>query len=153
MNLAAALVALLVAAAVIVLFVLWDRWRNKRRPRYVDRLEIDDVGFKYTAIGPSSEGARWADVQRVLFYHGEPDFPDPLVGMASIAEWQFIYLPDSRSAVVPHSDRDTPRLASACEKHLPGFDSATLRDVARLAREGHWLLWDRSRSSMSDSPK
>ena len=47
----------------------------------------------------------------------------------------------------------TPRLASACEKHLPGFDSATLRDVSRLSREGHWLLWDRSQSSLSDSPK
>ena len=52
MNLAAALVALLVAAAVIFLFMLWDRWRSKGRPRYVDRLDIDDVGFTYTAIEP-----------------------------------------------------------------------------------------------------
>ncbi len=144
MNFAAALVALLVAAAVLSLSVLWDRWRSKGRPRYVNRLDIDDAGFKYTEFEPYSEGARWADVQRVHFYYGEPDFPDPLAGMAPIAEWQFIYQPDHRSAVVPHSDRDMPRLASACEKHLPGFDTATLRDVSGLAREGRWLLWERS---------
>jgi hypothetical protein len=150
MNLGAAFVALLVAAAVFALFTLWDRWRATARPRYVDRLDIDDAGFKYTAIEPYFEGARWADVQRVLFYYGEPDFPDPLAGMAPIAEWQFVYLPDHQSAdvqsaVVPHSDRDTPRLASACEKHLRGFDTATLRDVSGFAREGHWLLWERRR--------
>ena len=93
-----------------------------------------------------SRSREWAKVDSAFryglsdFYHGEPDFPDPLVGMAPIAEWQFIYLPDYRSAVVPHSDRDTSRLASACETHLPGFDTATLRDVSGLAREGHWLL-------------
>ncbi len=133
------------AAIVVVSFSVWlDRRRNPVRTRWVDRLEIDDAGFAYTDMEPYSEGARWAEVGRVLFYYGEPDFPDPLAGMAPIAEWQFVSLPDHRSAHVPHSNRHTPRLAAACEKHLPGFDAATLRDVSRLEREGHWLLWDRS---------
>jgi len=142
---------------VVVVFVLlsaafaWIAWRNRHRrkdhSRWVDRLDIDDTGFTYTAFEPYPEGARWTDVHRVLFYHGEPDFPDPHAGMAPVAEWHFVYLPDYRSAHVPHSTRDTPRLAAACEKHLPGFDAALLRRVSTLEEEGHWLLWDRTEAA------
>ncbi len=128
--------------------------RRRRKPsgRFVDRLDIDDVGFSYTAIETYPEGARWKDVHRVLFYHGEPDFPDPLAGMAPIAEWIFVSFPEYRSAHVPHSPRHTARLADACAKHLPGFDLATLRDASRLEREGHWLLWESTRTSASSDP-
>jgi hypothetical protein len=136
-------VAVVVASLAMVLLTWLDRRRGNTRARWVDRLDIDDTGFKYTAFEPHSEGARWSDVHRVLFYHGEPDFPDPLAGMAAVAEWHFVYLPDYRSAHVPHSARDTPRLAAACAKQLPGFDVALLREVSTLEREGHWLLWER----------
>jgi hypothetical protein len=142
-------VAAVVALSVVSVVTWLERRRATTSTRWVDRLDIDDAGFKYTASEPYPEGARWSDVHRVLFYHGEPDFPDPLVGMAPVAEWHFVYLPDYRFAYVPHSTRHTTRLSAACEQHLPGFDSALLRDVSRLERKGLWLLWERTETAGS----
>jgi hypothetical protein len=85
-------------------------------------------------------------VERVLFYCGEPDFPDPMAGLAPIAEWRFVCLPDHRSVHVPLAAENTTRLADWCAKQLPGFAVATLEEALTLSREGHWLLWSRETS-------
>jgi hypothetical protein len=64
-----------------------------------------------------------------------------MTGLAPIAEWHFVCLPDHRSVHVPLVAKDTPRLAGWCEKQLPGFAVATLQEALTLSREGHWLLW------------
>jgi hypothetical protein len=85
----------------------------------------------------------WSDVVRVEYYFGEPDVPDPLVGLAPINEWRLYG--SGRPLSVPELQDHSTRLADWCGRKLPGFRHALLEE-ALSSKEFHaWLLWKRDR--------
>src|SRR5690349_11216568 len=70
-----------------LLVVAWDRWQDRGRLRWVNRLDIDESGVAYADFATREQRIAWCDVSRVVFYYGEPVYPDPMVGMAPVRYW------------------------------------------------------------------
>jgi hypothetical protein len=122
----------------------WAIWKDRRRSklRFVDKLVVDDKAIRYSEFSHRTETMDWSEIDRVVYYFGPPDFPDPLVGYAPDREWQFYR--HGRSIYVPDLGDHSRELAQWCGRKLPGF-RADLLDQARTSIEQKsWVLWQRT---------
>lgn len=124
---------------------VWSWWRDRGQPTWLYRLDIDEVGIKYALFHTGEKRIAWSDVSKVVYYHGEPDFPDPNVGMAPLRQWEF-YSDTGRSLDIEDVGDRGQRLARWCSKKLAGFDGPAADERLSSTLEGRWLLWERQKS-------
>jgi hypothetical protein len=137
------LAALAISLLVFLLVVAWDRWQDRGRVRFVDRLDIDESGIAYAYFNTDESRIAWCEVSKVVFYHGEPDYPDPMVGMMPVQYWEFILEGTARSLHVPALGKHDQRLASWCARKLAGFDRSVAEEVLKSSQENRWVLWEK----------
>lgn len=122
----------------------WGWWQDRGTVIVVDRLEIDESGIVYAYFNTDEErSVGWSEVSKVVFYHGEPDFPDPMVGMAPVKYWELTVQGIERSLEVPDSGKNSQRLVTWCARKLTGFDRSTAEEAVNSSLEGRWILWER----------
>ena len=139
-------------AAMLCIFIV-RKVAGRKHLAFVDELKMDNHLLRYTEYRGRTESIGWNDIRKVEYYYGEPDFPDPLVGMAPVPEWRvygersFISLRDSHNA----------RLIKHFTKRLPGFRTHIARRVISNRELGTWILWDqdseRPNSSLQPTPQ
>jgi hypothetical protein len=126
-----------------LLVVAWSRWQDRGQLRWVDRLDIDESGVAYADFDTHEKRIAWCEVSKVVFYHGEPDYPDPQVGMAPVRYWELTYEGTVRSLDVPDLGNHSQRLASWCSRKLAGFDRSVAEEVLKSPLENRWVLWEK----------
>jgi len=141
----AMLVVLLGGAIVFGCLLCWAVWDQRRakgkEPAFVDELEVDENNLRYSAFAGRVEAITWSDVVRVEYYFGEPDFPDPLVGLAPSKEWRFYG--SSGTLSVPELRDHSERLTVWCVRKFPGFRDTLLEEAMSSKEPKTWLLWKR----------
>ena len=125
--------------------VAWGWWQDRGTVTVVDRLQIDESGISYAYFNTDEERSiGWSAVSKVAFYYGEPDFPDPMVGMTPVKYWELTYQGTVRSLEVPDSGQNSQRLVRWCARKLAGFDRSTAEEAVNSSLEGRWILWERA---------
>lgn len=133
---------------VIVLVIgLLDKRKNQCLPRYLDRLDIDDGGIRYTELEGRPEGIAWSALSSVFFYYGPPDYPDPLFGMTWVRHWELIAAAPYPALEVPDLANHSARLVQAFAGRLPGFSIETAEKAVKSSEQRRWLLWKRNGSA------
>jgi len=126
-----------------LLIVAWGRWQDRGQLRWVDRLDIDESSVAYADFEIYEKRIAWGEVSKVVFYHGEPDYPDPQVGMAPVRYWKLTDEGTARSLEVPDFGDHSQRLASWCSRKLAGFDRSVAEEVLKSPLENRWVLWEK----------
>src|SRR5262245_50135599 len=143
LRLGIALAAGLLAMAAVCVWVMRDR---KSRPKhlFVNELAVDDAAVRYSEFSDRTVAMSWDEIDRVVYYFGPPDYPDPWAGSAPDREWQLYRSGPGGSLYIPDMREHSRRLAQWCARKLPGF-RADLLDEARASREEKsWILWQRT---------
>ena len=133
-------IGLLAMAAICV----WVMRNRKGQHLFVNELAVDDAAIRYSEFSDRTVTMSWEEIERVVYYFGPPDFPDPWAGLAPDRAWQLYRAGSGVSIHVPDMHDHSRRLTQWCARRLPGF-RADLLDEARASREEKsWILWQRT---------